>query len=76
MQYIIICDLDIRVLVENVNNAIQQGWEPLGGVSAAMEPTTVRVPIPSEGGIGLQSLKTREIPAGMQTLYIQAMIKR
>lgn len=76
MEYIVIKDYDIAHLVKKVNRTIQEGWEPLGGMAIAMESKTLKVPVPSKRGIGLQSLETREVPTGVQTIYLQALIKR
>ena len=38
MVYSIVSDYDIFHLVTLVNMLIQQGWKPLGGVSASLSP--------------------------------------
>jgi hypothetical protein len=35
MEYQVVIDVTVHVLVKQVNSRIEQGWKPLGGVSVS-----------------------------------------
>jgi hypothetical protein len=44
MKYQVLHDINHEHLVERVNVRIQEGWEPLGGVSVCPEPDSEGAP--------------------------------